>query len=281
MNRKTGDFEEGFDKANKLIDIGFDSEFGPGDLPIETRGRKLNGVIAPSCLDEFSSAALAWAYKEVAESVIADVYIVLGRDDNKRNKFSTFLFSDWDTSFGTVKVDVEFGRKLIKGFPKLRNSFEAFQGNNFVDIQLPFLQYANKTVLGKIKFVPILVGDVSYEEICGFADAVSDTGKNVCVIASSNLTYYGKEYENVPFLHGIKENIYARDKGLLGFVNNLDVKGFLESSKKGGVFDRNVIGVFMEIMRGLGCKKGRVLNYYTSGDLEGYGKAIGFGVVAF
>jgi len=116
--------------------------------------------------------------------------------------------------------------------------------------------------------------------MCEFADVISDTGKNICVIASSNLTYYGKKYDNVPFVHGIKQNIYSLDKNLLSYVSELDVKRFLMMSKK-GVFDRNIVAFFIEIMRGLGCKKGRVLNYHTSGDIDGYENAVGFGVVGF
>jgi len=281
MNRKTLDFNLGFDKTNKLINYGFTSKFGPGDLPIEKRNKKITGIIAPNYHYKASTSALAWAYKEIAESRIPDVYLILGRDLLGKNKFSTFMFSDWETSFGSVIVDGAFGNSLMKCFSLIKNSYDAFENNYTIDIQLPFLQFANRGSLDKIRFLPVLIGNVSHKEICEFADVVTDIQKNIYVICSSNLTYYGKEYNYVPFLHGIKQNIYAKDSQLLSFMSRLDVKRFLDTTKRGAFLDRNVIALFMELMRGFGLRKGKILSYYTSGDIEGYENSVSFGVVVF
>ncbi len=281
MNRKTCDLKIGFSAINKLILEGFYSRAGPGELPVDKRDKILHGMIVPGYSYGSSSIALAWAYKELAESQLPDVYIILGRDIFSKNMFSTYLFSRWETCFGVVKVDENYGRELIKLFPLVRNSAEAFKDNTFIDWQLPMLQFSNKNSLDRIYILPILVGNATYEDICSFADVVSDSSKNICVIASANLTYYGKGHDAVPFVYGVKHGIALKDQEFLGHINRLGTKGFLESAKKWNVPDKNVIVLFMEIMRGFGLLKGKLLCYYTSGDIEGYENSVSFASLVF
>ena len=75
----------GFDKINKLINYGFTSKLGPGDLPIEKRNKNITSILAPNYNYKASASALAWAHKEVAESRIPEVYLILGRDTLEKN----------------------------------------------------------------------------------------------------------------------------------------------------------------------------------------------------
>jgi len=275
MNKRIIGFDSGFDVINRPIQENFMSEKGPGEFPIEKRGKKTLGILAPYYSYRVSNAA--WAYKEIAESFLPESYVILGRKSGRG--FSTFLFSDWETPLGLIKTNKKYGSLLIKEYPQLKNDFDAFNRHQVIDVQLPWLQFANRKQLTEVKFVPILVGDVNYEEICEFAD--SFVGENICIIGSAHLTCYGKEYGFVPFVHAIKNNLYLLDRALLDLICALDTKGFLELGKKNNVFDRNVIALEMEVMRNLGCKKGIVLNHSTSGDFEGYEHSVGFGAVVF
>ena len=278
MNKQTFDINIGFDKISKLVSSGYVSEYGPGDFPVRSRRKKIFGVIAPNYTYDVCAGSAAWAYKEIAESEIPEEYIILGSGGQK---FSTFLLSDWESSLGTIRINRDYGRLLIRGSLKLQNNVADFENNYSIDIQLPFLQFANIKNLEKTKFIPILVGSVTYEEICEFADMITEIDRDIAVICSSNLSYYGKNYGYVPFLHAIKENIYQIDRKALDFICNMDVKGFLEFTKKRNFLERNVVALHLEIMKGLGCKKGILLNYHSSGDIEGYEKAVGFGTVVF
>lgn len=281
MNKKTYDLSFGFDTVTKLILDGFYSRAGPGELPITTRNKTVRGIIVPGYAYEASNVALAWAYKEIAEAQFPNCYIILGADTSDKNLFSTYLFSGWETSLGLIHVDIERGKKLLGDSALLRNSAEPFEENTFIDTQLPFLQFANKSYLDKIRFLPILVGNPSYDEIRNFADILSDIQGNICFIASANLTYYGKQYGSVPFVHGIKHNIDIKDQQMLRCIFKLDVAGFLKSTQKWNVPDKNAIALFLEIMRGFGYKEGKLLSYYTSGDIEGYENSVSFCSLVF
>lgn len=277
MNRKPVFLDYEFGGLHKKIDQGFKSKLGPGEYPVKPRSKMIKGVVAPNYDYDFSSPALAWVYKEIAESELADVYIIVGRCESG---FNTYLFGDWDTPFGSMKVDGKFGRELIKKFPMLRNDSGPFMEDGSIERQLPFLHFAKKDFFEKIRFLPILVGDVSYEKLVEFADVLSNCGEKISIICSGNFSHYGREFGNVPFVHGIKENLHLLDKRLIDFVVNLDSKGFYENGKK--ILDRNVFVLGMETFRGLGSKKGSLLNYYTSGEIDGnYDKSVGMGALVF
>lgn len=276
MLKKTHLLDRGFDRINEKIVEGYNSEFGPGAFPIDKRNKERLGVVCANYDYSLCNASLAWSYKEIAESRVPDVYVVIGKGNGK---LSTYLFGDWESPLGVVKVNTDFGKELVRK-SDLKNDMEPFIEETSIGNQLPYLQYANRNDLGKVSFVPILVGDCTYEEICSLADAITDINKRICLIISGNFTNYSNEKR--PFLSAIKDNIYNLDLKYINFVNNLDSKGLIEFTKRNKLIDRNVFLLGMEILRGLGCKKGNLLNYHTSGDINNYKEeVIGFGSLIF
>lgn len=277
MIRKPANLDFSFEILNKLISFGFESSEGPGDFPIDKRNNSVRGLIAANYHYRACTSNLAWGYKEIAESKIPEVYVILGRGDGLK----TYFFGDWITPFGTIKVNKKFGYDLVHKYEKLMRDVKAFEADENIEKQLPCLQFANKNDLSKMSILPILIGDLSYVEICEFADVLSSLNIEMCVIASANLTYYGKKYGFVPFVYNVKENISSKDAELIDLICKLDTLGFLEATRKGNFLDRKVIATQIEIMKSLGCKKGRLLNYSTSGEVEGYENAVGFGSIVF
>ena len=278
MNRKLFSLKQDFTVINRLISEGFTSKSGPGDFPVDSRNKKIKGMLIPYWGYALAGSAMAWAYKEIAESEIADTYVILGQGDG----IKTYLFGAWDTPFGPVNVNSGLGRKIVNKFPLLENNFEAFIEDKSIEMQLPFLQFANKQSLTKLKLLPILVGNTEYEEITGFADVLSELDGNICFICSANLTYYGKQFGHLPFVHGIKENLRIIDEQLIDFICNLDAKGFYKFANKNKlILDKDPIALFIEIMKGFGLKKGRLLSYYHSGEISGFDESVGLGAVAF
>ena len=256
---------------------------GPGEFPIKKRGRNVLGIITPHAGYQFSGACAAWAYKELAESEFPDVYVILGvNHSGVGSDFSTCLFSDWSMPFGTVDVNVSFGKSLMQKFPKLKNEFEPEVNEHSIEVQLPFLQYINKDRLKDITFVPILIKSGDYNDLCALGDAIADTELNVCVIASSDFTHFGKDYGFYPFAFNKKENLYTLDGGALDFIKKMDSKSFFEYAKKTTICGSGAIVVAIEACRNFGIKKGNLLHYYTSGDVTGsYDNAVGYAAVGF
>ncbi len=154
-------YPDNFEELNKQINDSFDSKLGPGALPIKKRAKEITGIIAPHAGYPYSGQCAAWAYKEIAESRLADVYVMLGLS---HAGFQTCLsLEDWETPFGMVQADKELGKKLIeKG---IKQDEAVHQQEHSIEVQLPFLQFANKDYLKQLRIMPIIASpDKEYKE---------------------------------------------------------------------------------------------------------------------
>lgn len=287
MNREAkfaGQFYPGnFGELDKAIKNSFLSKLGPGEMPVKRRKKNIYGIIAPHAGYQFSGACAAWAYKEIGESKLPDVYVILGPNHTGiGSDFSTCLFSDWETPFGVVDINKSFGTSLINKFKLLKNELEPEMYEHCIEVQLPFLQHVNKEDMRNISFIPVLVRSENYEDLCKLGDAIADTDLNVCIVCSSDFTHYGRDYGFMPFAFSKKENLYALDGKALDFIKKMDSKGFFEYSKKTTICGASAIVVCIEACKNFGIKKGNLLQYYTSGDvLKDYNNAVGYASFAF
>ena len=274
-------YPEDFGELDKQIKECFSSKFGPGDLPVKRKDKKILGIIAPHAVYQFSGPGAAWAYKEIAESRFADVYIMLGLSHSGHG--SCISTADWETPFGVVKTDQEFGEKLSKD-TGLKINEAPHEQEHSIEVQLPFLQFVSKDKLDKLRILPIIVSDdVDYEEIAkSIAKTIKESGKNICLIASSDFTHFGLNYGYFPFRDNVKENMYKLDKGAIEHILKLNSYRFMDYINETGatICGRIPIATLIDICKELGAKKARLLHYYTSGDIIGdYGNAVGYGAI--
>ncbi len=259
MNRNPIFLKQNYHEVNKLINQSFLSEKGPGDLPISSRKNKIAGIIAPNFDYINAGRSFAWSYKEIAEAEIPETYIILG---TAQEGINTYLFGDWNSPLGSVLLNKQLGKTVIRSFPKVRNNYDTFANDRSIEVQLPFLQFASGNQ-ERIQFTPFLIGTSTFEDITLLADAITDASENISVICSANLTYYGKGFNSVPFIYSVKENISSFDQKAIQLICKLDSKAFYEFTRDSGIFDRYNITLFIELMKGLGCKQGDVLDYFT------------------
>ena len=278
MNRRPVCLTNDFTQVNNHIIDSFTSVKGPGDFPVSSRKKLIKGIIAPNLDYKYSKYGMAWSYKEIAEAELPDVYVIVG---SGIKEFNTYSFADWETALGIVKINKDFGNELVRKSSILKNNAEQYVENTSIELQLPYLQYVNKDFLNKVSFVPVLVGNESYDELLKLADLLSDINGKVCYIFSANLVYHGKEFNYVPYIYAVKENLTLVNEQLIDAICSLDSKKFYDLSRRKNVLDRNVVVVAIEIMRGLGLKKGRFLNYYESGEFCDYENSVGFCSIVF
>ncbi|MAG50470.1 AmmeMemoRadiSam system protein B [archaeon] len=282
----TGQFYSGdFEKLEEEIKETFLSKFGPGDLPIKKRDKKIFGIISPHAGYKFSGPCQAWSYKEIAESRMPETYVILGPNHTGLgSNFSMYYEANWETPFGIVKVDDLLGRSLLKKCRFLQNDVMAHLHEHSIEVQLPFLQYVNKDSLKDLKFLPISISNFSIENCKKLAEAIVESNKNINIIVSSDFTHYGENYKYTPFTYNKKENLYELDNEAMDFIKNLDSEGFFNfvEKKKTTICGVGPIIVAIEACKLLGAKKARLLHYYTSGDVtDDYNNAVGYGGLVF
>ncbi len=276
-------YESDFNSLNKQIIECFESEKGPGALPINKRNGFVLGAVVPHAGYFFSGPCAAWSYKEIAESEFPDLFVVIGPNHSGLGRTSIIL-DDWETPFGIIKTDNEFGKKLISNSCIVEDA-KAHLHEHSVEVQLPFLQFVSKDHLKDLRFVPITVGFSSNvsEIASGIKKTIQESGKKACIIASSDFTHYGFSYGYVPFSADVKENMKKLDNGAIGFIKSLDSRGFLEyvNQKKATICGAVPIAVLIELMKGK-AKKVNLMQYYTSADIVGdYNNAVGYASIIF
>lgn len=274
-------YESGFDGLDKQINACFNSKSGPGDLPVKKREKNIFGIIAPHAGYQFSGPCAAWAYKEIAESKFADVYIMLGLSHSGCR--SCVSLEDWETPFGTIRVDKEFNRVLMAN-SGLKQDEGAHSQEHSIEVQLPFLQFANKDYLDKLKIAPVIIsGDIDCKDIArAIAKTVKQTMRKAVIIASSDFTHFGLNYGYFPFSDNIKENMYSLDKKAIEYIKKLDSARFLYHIEKTGatICGKMPIAAMIETTKLLGAKKACLLHYYTSGDIiSDYSSAVGYAAI--
>lgn len=274
-------YADNFDELSNQINDSFHSKFGPGALPVKKRTKETLGIIAPHAGYQFSGPGAAWAYKEIAESKLADIYILLGLSHSGFP--SCISLEDWETPFGTIKVDEEFQRVLMAN-SGLKQDEEAHAQEHSIEVQLPFLQFANKDYLKQLKIAPIIVSeDKNYQEIAqAILKTIEQTRKKAVIIASSDFTHYGINYGFFPFKENVKENMHKLDNEAIEHIKNLEAPSFLDYINNTGatICGKIPIATIIASCKLLGAKKAKLLHYYTSGDIvKDYSSAVGYGAI--
>ena len=272
-------YESDFEKLDEQIDRCFTGRFGPGDLPVK-RHKKIYGVIAPHAGYMFSGGGMAWSYKEIAEAEFAKTYVILGVNHAGFGRKFVCSLEDWESVFGAVKVDRDFADKLMKK-SELKVDEEAHIREHSIVVQLPFLQFVNKNKLKELRILPILVNCDDYEELKKFGEVLGGF-KDVIVIVSSDFSHVGRNYGYLPFRYNLKESVYGMDRKGMELISKLKSKEFFDFKKDKTICGGNVIVVGIEAVNKMGSKSGRILHYYSSGDVvEDYKNFVGYGSLVF
>ena len=279
-------YSSGFEELDKQIIGCFNSKLGPGDLPIERNEKKITyGIVSPHAGYQISGPSMAWAYKELAESKFPSRFIILGTNHTGLGESQVGVtLADWETPFGQVKCDKGFARELIGKCDFIKEDDKVHANEHSIEVQLPFLQFVNKDKLREIKIVPLAISDYDTNLCRSLGDTLTDISEDICVIASSDFTHYGPNYNYTPFLHNKKESMYNLDAGAIDFIKKMDTEGFLNyvRKKRATICGAGAVASCIEIMRNLGMKKADLLNYYTSGDvLKDYTNAVGYASIKF
>ncbi|MHA1637214.1 MAG: AmmeMemoRadiSam system protein B, partial [Candidatus Thorarchaeota archaeon] len=185
-----GRFYEGEENIlrQRLTDS-FLSELGPGRLPEGDYGtkRSLKALIAPHAGYVYSGMPAAHSYLKLYEDGKPDHIVIIGPNHSGYGDRVAICNDDWQTPLGMVRYDTELGPLIVKKNSHVTNDCVAHSAEHSIEVQLPFLQF----VFGDdVSFVPICLGDQSFEVCKSIADTIVELSEDmdILVIASSDFT---------------------------------------------------------------------------------------------
>lgn len=223
---------------------------------LEIRERNVLGAVCPHAGYIYSGKVAAHVYAAIPS---ADTYVLFGPNHTGYGSPVSVSRDTWKTPLGTVEVDSELADGFLGSIvdaDELGHKYE-----HSIEVQLPFLQYRFKR---DFRILPICMGmqdkETAIEVGSLVADLVSEGGKRVVFIASSDFTHY-------------QPSGFARemDNEIIESILNLDV-----SEMYGRLYRRNAsvcgygpIAAMLTASKKLGGNRATLLNYANSGDISG------------
>jgi hypothetical protein len=224
------------------------------------------GLISPHAGYMYSGPV---AGATISKIVFKDTFIIMGPNHTGRGKpFSIMTEGSWETPLGSVEIDSELGKELLKRSGFLEEDTIAHLYEHSIEVQIPFLQYFKRD----IEIVPIIFSPAPgaiYKEIGkAIAETIKGLGKGAVIMASSDMTHYEPhESAKAKDAKAIEAIVALDEDELLNRVRSLNI------SMCGYAPAVSLIVAAKE----LGAKKAELVKYQTSGDTSGdYSAVVGY-----
>ncbi len=287
------------EELRAFLDSFFMAPEGPRSTPDHGRGQEIVGVIAPHVDLHRGGPTYAWAYKALAESSPADIYVILGTCHTPMGTAFAATRKPFETPFGPVPSAGDFLDRLqsLYGMDLFADEF-SHRAEHSIEFQAVYLRYlglAGGEARGRI--APILCGSfpglvppggspMEVPAVGQFVEAlraaVAEYPGRVCIIAGADLAHVGPQFgDPSPVTNAFLERVAEGDQEMLEFVARTDAEGFYQQVMRDDD-SRRICGLspIYVMLAALQNAQGRVLKYTQWVDSTGYG-SVTFASVVF
>ncbi|KAF0218544.1 MAG: hypothetical protein FD174_2844 [Geobacteraceae bacterium] len=223
-----------------------------------TPKEKVLGIIAPHAGYVYSGAVAGAVYGEIE---VPRSVIILGPNHHGIGaRAALYPGGGWLTPLGTVSVNRPLAELIKKHSPLVEDDAAAHHYEHSLEVQVPFLQYTRPDVT----IVPLCLGFGDFAGCSalgkGIAQAIQEFGKEVLIVASSDMTHYEPADE-------------AKKKDDLAIMEvlALNPEGLLKVCRDRKITMCGVIPAVTMLVaaKELGAGHARLVSYATSGDVTG------------
>ena len=233
------------------------------------------GIISPHAGYIYSGAVAGEAFASAKTD--KKNFILMGPNHTGIGSPASLSAENWKTPLGEVRVNSE----LVERFSRsLRVDESAHRNEHSLEVQLPFIQamYSNPQI------VPLCLAHIGFSEIEKLAYNMLD--ENSFYIASSDFIHFGSNYGYVPVSGSMKVQLgwtKSVDKRLIELICELKARDFyteiIENSYT--VCGFIPITLMILIMKKLGAKRGHLIDYRTSYDVQPSDSFVSYAGIAF
>lgn len=282
----------------------FQDPMGPGAVNEGGAFSTPRAIVAPHIDFHRGGPAYAWAYKILAESEGADLYILLGTSHGGGENPYTATLKDFATPLGTVETDKEFVSELQKNYAgDLFAEEHLHRTEHSLEFQVVYLKYVSELQAelsgnGRpIKIVPILVSSFhpmvrsrtlpekdprTGSFLNALRELIKRETRQFCIVAGVDLAHVGMQFGDADpltpeFLRWVEEE----DQRLIDRLSHSDAEGFFREIAKDQ--DRRRICGFSplySLIHLLDGSRGKCLKYSQAFTKE-TGSAVTFASMVF
>ncbi|OGV49069.1 MAG: hypothetical protein A2X49_05265 [Lentisphaerae bacterium GWF2_52_8] len=236
-------------------------------------------LILPHAGYQYSGQTAAYGLKTIeGHSYKRVIVLALSHRYPLAKKASLPDATHFSTPLGEVPLDTEFLEKL-RPMPLFSGSSSIHCDEHSAQIEVPLLQM----VLKDFKLVPIIVGILDRESRRQMADILrSMVDEKTLVVASSDFTHYGANYDYLPFRDNIPAKLQELDKGAVDCIMNLNADSFRAYIGKTGdtICGVEPISLLLEMLPR--DSKPKILDYSSSGQLTNdYSNSVSYYSIVF
>ncbi|MCX6663504.1 MAG: MEMO1 family protein [Euryarchaeota archaeon] len=281
-----GQFYPGNEKSLKQqIEECFLDKRGIGSIPsLKKVGHNLKGLVVPHAGFVYSGAIASHAYGRLAEQGFADTFIILGPNHTGMGSgVSVMTEGAWKTPLGMVPLDSSLAQTISTGIIDRDASAHTYEHS--IEVQLPFLQYIAHG--RQFEFVPVCMMMQDYETVqevgAILAKASQKSKKNIVLIASSDFSHAGFNYQSTP-PKGMRVDTYAEKQDTLAIqsILALDPKGLIQTVEEHTITmcGYGPVAAMLFAAKKLGATKAELLKYGTSYEVHPGSSCVGYGAIA-
>ncbi|OHB63543.1 MAG: hypothetical protein A2Y77_03365 [Planctomycetes bacterium RBG_13_62_9] len=247
------------------------------EAAVEPR-RDVIGLILPHAGYAYSGRTAACAIKSLGRGYSRVVVIGPTHHLPMEDMFSVPRATHYRTPLGEVPLDVEFIARLLR-CPLFQDVPAAHEQEHSVQIEVPLLQYK----LGSFKLVPIVAGQCSPETVAQAGKVLAGmVDESTLVVASSDFTHYGPQYQYIPFTKDVPEGIRKLDMDAFAFVAAKDSRGLLEHRRRTGATICGCVPIAVLLAMLPAAAEAQQVKYATSGEMTGdYTNSVSYLAAAF
>ncbi len=256
-------------RLRREIEGSFRHKLGPGKLPVKgEKPRTITAIVCPHAGYIYSGHVAAYSYLALSEEKAPDTAVILCPNHTGLGSAVSLMGEGaWETPLGRVTIDEELSRAIFKTSGIIDYDESAHKYEHSIEVQLPFIQYIYGSA---VSLVPICMGfqDLETSKNVGEAVAEATRGKNVVVIASTDMTHQEPQ-----------ESAYRKDHLVLAELERLDEEGVQNAVSKNHMTMCGYGPVSAAIVASkiLGANAAEILSYHTSGDITGdRGAVVGY-----
>lgn len=234
----------------------FSAPNGPGLPNSQLAGSTPRAIVAPHIDFHRGGPAYAWAYKPLAESDGADLYILLGTSHYSGQTPYILTLKNFATPLGLVETDRDFVQRLqAKCAEDCFTDEYLHRGEHSLEFQVVFLKYIAQqraALTGRpekpFKIVPILVSSFhsavvnqtlpEKDSAVGtflrtLRDLAALESRRVCFVAGVDLAHVGRQFgDREPITDDFLKWVESEDQELVNRLVALDAPGFFNAIAK-------------------------------------------------
>jgi len=245
--------------------------------PKSIKGDLVGGIV-PHAGWVYSGRLACNVIKVLSEHSKPDTVVIFGTHMAPKMRPVILVKGEWWTPFGNLPVDTDLVKPLMEKFKFDEESPEFHDQDNTIELQMPFV----KNFFPKVKVVTIGAPptDASFEIAEALVEEAKKQQKKLAVIGSTDLTHYGSNYGMTSKGVGKEAVKWVKE------VNDKKVIDLMVALKDKEVRDEaldnhnsccmGAASTALHMGKLLGSKKGEVLDYYTSYDVDPAASFVGY-----